>query len=449
MKEALFSLQKRKDNFKKLVDDLDLAIQSNKDHIVQSLLPGEREKGRSIRGLFADRRTLRAISLKMKMILTLLQKAFLLWRDEPSVRNLLRLPEPLENLVLKNPWLPGDALLVKAEALPFIANHYLQPTIRLLDIECDSIETSFAGTRFLAERDLGLMAGLGLSTAPFTCLDSIRFFKDLVIDHFLSHGQSHLPKPSLCFVYDGGEGKKPEYLDSIIAFMENEGFSARALDPRELDGGPAFDLLINTIPLETLSGLLKDGAGFTGYWEKRMVMNSGALPAFARGFFELLTDPRYQAALGQPPLDTIRRMIPWTRILRDGKATSPGGEEVSLPDYVMRARQYLIIRQNYGHPVRPPLYGDASTEQQWENALHESLQFPSKSVVQENMELPEATLPFLREEGLTWDKAAFTIDILLNDRGDIGGIGAKLFCQVGEERGRPAGECPVMIAEPE
>src|SRR5215218_3346277 len=76
-----------------------------------------------------------------------------------------------------------------------------------------------------------------------------------------------------------------------------------------------------------------------------MVNNFRSKMIHKKALFAVLTDPAYARLFTGDELDTIRRHVPWTRKVREGR-TEKGGAGVDLPDYVRRNSDRLVLKPN-------------------------------------------------------------------------------------------------------
>ncbi len=103
---------------------------------------------------------------------------------------------------------------------------------------------------------------------------------------------------------------------------------------------------------------------------------------------ELLEDKALLALLSEGPAltaaerEVTRRHLPWTRLLRDGAATTPGGERVDLLGYVLRERESLVLKPCSGRQSAGVRFGRRSTTGQWEEALDVALRLGERWIVQ-------------------------------------------------------------------
>jgi uncharacterized circularly permuted ATP-grasp superfamily protein len=116
-----------------------------------------------------------------------------------------------------------------------------------------------------------------------------------------------------------------------------------------------------------------------------------------KALFAVLTDPAYARLFTGEELEVIRRHVPWTRKVREGR-TEKGGAQVDLLDYVRRNSGTLVLKPNDdygGHGIYIGWNNDAA---EWERALGEALA-NGDYLVQERVPTARETFPALAEDG--------------------------------------------------
>jgi len=438
MNNPLWTLNTRKNRLKGMLQDLDGRITTEQAKILD-FLAQRKETEHSLfldetlapgmRGLLIDRRTLRAISLKLKMLMTLLSKSYELWQGYDEVRNILQFPRDELSWVEQNPWRTDDILQLNATLSPFVHNDYIQPSVKFLDIHCDGLQNSIIYNSTIPFRDLSVWKELDFDTSAFSYIDSMKFFRDNILSALMVRGIQ--PPGRLGLVIDRDMERENARLKEETGFylhsLRQEGLQCESLDPRDLSGTEHFDLLINTLSLKRLVQIEEKEPieGFRKFWREQRVINPGARPVFGRGIFELLTDPRYSDALGAPPLDTVLRMIPWTRIIRDEMTYSPDWQETSIVDHALRNQESLIIKSAWDHH-QDVIIGALVSEEAWDAAISHALKETHGYVLQEYVRPPRAHLPIVDSQAIIPHTVDFSMVIDFNERGDISGAGARL-----------------------
>jgi hypothetical protein len=116
-----------------------------------------------------------------------------------------------------------------------------------------------------------------------------------------------------------------------------------------------------------------------------------------KALFAVLTDPAYARLFTAEELDAVRRHVPWTRKVREGRAEK-GGVDVDLLDYVRRNSGTLVLKPNDDYGGHGIYIGWNSTESEWEGALQAALS-DGDYLVQERVPTARETFPALLDDG--------------------------------------------------
>ncbi len=96
----------------------------------------------------------------------------------------------------------------------------------------------------------------------------------------------------------------------------------------------------------------------------------------SKGCMALLSDERNRAAFDPAELALIESFLPWTRMLRDGKAHTPDGERVDLLDHVLAHREDLVIKATASHGGLDVLAGWRTDPAEWRAKAERALGGP-------------------------------------------------------------------------
>ena len=91
--------------------------------------------------------------------------------------------------------------------------------------------------------------------------------------------------------------------------------------------------------------------------------------------------------------EVIKKHIPWTRIVKDGK-TDYKGEEIDLISFLRENKDRLVIKPNSEYGGRGVVVGVDADEKAWEDKIEEALSKPN--VVQEYVPIPVIEFPCFR-----------------------------------------------------
>ena len=143
-----------------------------------------------------------------------------------------------------------------------------------------------------------------------------------------------------------------------------------------------------------------------------------------KALFAVLTDARYDGLFSAEEREAVRRHVPWTRKVREGK-TEKGGAEIDLLDYVSKNSGRLVLKPNDdygGHGIYIGWNSDASV---WDGALRAALA-GGDYLVQERVKTARETFPELMDDGsVVFSEQLVDLDPLLYN-GRVGGAFTRL-----------------------
>ncbi len=106
----------------------------------------------------------------------------------------------------------------------------------------------------------------------------------------------------------------------------------------------------------------------------------------------LLSDERYAALYTPAQRRAIHKHIPWTRKVREGHTTY-GGRTVDLTDFIVRAKDRLVLKPNDEYGGKGVILGWTVERREWEQTLITAL--TASYVVQEKVPVPREPFPVL------------------------------------------------------
>jgi len=113
----------------------------------------------------------------------------------------------------------------------------------------------------------------------------------------------------------------------------------------------------------------------------------------------LLSDDRYGALYTPAQRRAIRTHVPWTRKMREGHTTY-GGRNVDLVDFVMRAKDRLVLKPNDEYGGKGVLLGWELDGSAWAAALQSALRDgPGTWILQERVPVRRETFPMFDADG--------------------------------------------------
>ena len=112
-----------------------------------------------------------------------------------------------------------------------------------------------------------------------------------------------------------------------------------------------------------------------------------------KAIFDLLTDEEITARFPVAERNTVRELIPWTRVVRETK-TRYKKKTVNLPEFILHNRQKLVLRPNDEGTDQNSFRGSELDDAGWEKAVKTALRNPY--VVQEAVEPVVDVFPILQ-----------------------------------------------------
>jgi len=118
-------------------------------------------------------------------------------------------------------------------------------------------------------------------------------------------------------------------------------------------------------------------------------------PIHKKAIFAVLTDDELQGLFTTEEQTAIRAHVPWTRQVREGKATRDG-KTIDLPADILARRERLVMKPNDEYGGKGVFIGWEMTDTDWARALAEALS--SSFVVQERVDVVRQEYPRLVSE---------------------------------------------------
>jgi hypothetical protein len=189
--------------------------------------------------------------------------------------------------------------------------------------------------------------------------------------------------------WDAGITEMPR----LVAHLTAAGLPAVLGDPRELTvshgrfrlGGRSVDLLYRNMELADFVELEADGADLSAlrraFRENRVV--SGLAGDFDhKSLWEVLTSARTRHLVAPADRRVFRKLLLWTRRLRDVRTEGPDGDVVDLVPFTRRNRRCLVIKPNTACGGEGVTLGLLLTDRAWTRAVDRALADPAGWVVQ-------------------------------------------------------------------
>jgi len=217
-------------------------------------------------------------------------------------------------------------------------------------------------------------------------------------------------------------------------YFESRGCPTIIADPNELEyrGGwlRVRDFRVNLIYNRVAAGELLSEGGLSHSLIRatrdRAVCAVNSLRAQAlmkKALFALLDDSQYENLFTGDEVETLRRRIPWTRLMREGFTTYQD-RRVDLIEFIAGRREDLILKPNGDYGARGAVFGWQCDDDEWRRAVNDAL--GASFVVQERVGALQESFPTLSGGQITFEDrhVDFALYTWLGD--NVEGAGVRL-----------------------
>jgi len=225
----------------------------------------------------------------------------------------------------------------------------------------------------------------------------------------------HRGKPNIAIV-DWRESPTMNEFELLAEAFSRRGYKTVVADPRDLDfrhgrlwaGRKPIDLVYRRVLFSDCLARPDDVAALVESVVGRSVcmVNPFRAAMFHRKrLWADLTAPDFLEGLLPDEEQTVRRHIPWTRMLREGETSGPTGEQIDLLPWMRSQRAELVIKPDHQYGGQGVRLGWQEDESSWDEAIAEAL--GRESVVQVAVPLSYQRFPLLDGSG---GSAEFLVD---------------------------------------
>jgi hypothetical protein len=220
-------------------------------------------------------------------------------------------------------------------------------------------------------------------------------------------GASAKGKPAIAIVDLKGLPTQKEF-ELFKEYFESEGHPAAICSPDELEfsggrlrcGEFEIDLVYKRLLVNEYLPVMGEHPALLDAYRAGAVCLVNSFRSkliHKKALFAVLTDPTYARLFTAEELEVIRRHVPWTRKVREGK-TEKAGAEVDLLDFIRRSSGALVLKPNDDYGGHGIYIGWNSSEAEWEEALRVALA-DGDYLVQERVPTARETFPALADDG--------------------------------------------------
>ncbi len=196
---------------------------------------------------------------------------------------------------------------------------------------------------------------------------------------------------------------------TLIALARRAGCRAQLADPRDLTlrrgeialGGRPVDVIYRSMDVNDLIEIeQEDGKPLVALREavrRGMVLSPMEGDLDHKSLLEAWSSPAHARLFSAVERASLRRHVPWTRLIGERRTVGPEGSTVDLPAFTSRRRTRLVIKPNRSCGGDGILIGPETTAARWERAIERAVSGTEPAVVQELVR--SATVPSPRVRG--------------------------------------------------
>jgi hypothetical protein len=240
--------------------------------------------------------------------------------------------------------------------------------------------------------------------------------RQLLFAHERRLGRVSGSRPSIAVV-DWKTAPTRREFELCAEYFDRQGFPSRVVEPDELRyeggrlsaGGAPIDVVYKRVlvgDLVRMGGVdhplvraVRDGAvACASRFQVHLL--------YRKELFAFFHDDRISHLFSEEERATIRRLVPWSRIVEDVEVRTEGGPG-RLFDLIRRRRERLVLKPTDQYGGRGVVLGWLATPEEWEQTLLSARNEPY--LVQERVELPRESFPVLKDGAISF--ADFYADI--------------------------------------
>jgi hypothetical protein len=175
-------------------------------------------------------------------------------------------------------------------------------------------------------------------------------------------------------------------------------------DPRDLEfdgrrlsvGGRPIDLVYRRVLINDILARPDETRALMDAYESRAVAVANTMRCkipHKKALFAVLTDDRNRRLFSDSERELVRRHIPWTRLVREGK-THHDDRDVDLLPYLRSGREHLVLKPNDDYGGHGVTLGWETPEAAWDDAIQTALSGAKGAwVVQERIPIRREIFP--------------------------------------------------------
>jgi hypothetical protein len=347
-----------------------------------------------------------------------------LYLSNPSVRDILRLPEPEERW-LRECWGTSqeehNPVFGRMDALIDFTSPMWKESFRFVEPNLSGI-----GGLHIIPTSEKLVADVVVPALreqdPELQLDLGYDIRELLTQEILDHMEAIGAARQLCLIEAKYAADGPDEQEQLARyFRDRHGLTVMHADPAELElhrgevcyRGQRVDVGYRDYSVTDLLEIEAEGANVepmrTLLRENRLI-SSIAADLDQKSCWEVLTDPYISQQHFSPEERLVfQRHVLWTRILSDRRTMLPDGRLGGLLDYVDTHHETLVLKPNRSYGGEGIVLGCAVPSSTWHEAVEAALADPARWVVQQLATIPVREFPVLGSDGGVQAQPFYTV----------------------------------------
>ncbi|MGE0455130.1 MAG: hypothetical protein AB7O37_08505 [Vicinamibacteria bacterium] len=208
------------------------------------------------------------------------------------------------------------------------------------------------------------------------------------------------------------------------------GLDCRLADPREVElrgdrlfaGGVEIDLVYRRVLLQELLERPSDARSLlTAYRARPAAFQNSFRCRLSedKAFLAILSDDLHAALLRPEERELVRRVVPWTRRVAEGRTTKDG-TVVDLVPWVLARREALVLKPAHGYGGASVVMGDEASDGEWQARVVEALGAPW--VVQERARIPQEPFPVVSGGTLAFEALKVNVNPFYVAGAEVGAV---------------------------
>lgn len=214
-------------------------------------------------------------------------------------------------------------------------------------------------------------------------------------------------KPSIAIVDLKGLPTQKEF-ELFCEYFESEGYPSKICSPDELEfsggrlrcGDFEIDIVYKRLLVNEYLPIIGECPALLDAYRAHafcMVNSFRSKLIHKKALFAVLTNEIYARLFNAEELEAIRRHIPWTRKVREGK-TEKGGSPIDLINFISENQDRLVLKPNDDYGGHGIYIGWSHDRIGWDEAIRIALA-NGDYIVQERVPTARETFPALQDDG--------------------------------------------------